>query len=65
MKTVTIPETTLETLIEGLEAALKVCYDVDYTSEEPEKSAFFACGYSRATLKATIENLNNIKSQAK
>lgn len=63
MKYVKVPETTFETLIEGLEAALKVCYNVDYTSNDPEKSPMFACGYSRAALKMTIESLEKLKSQ--
>jgi hypothetical protein len=63
MKYVTIPETTLETLIEGLESVLKVCYNVDYSSTETENSAPYAIGYTKASVQSVLENLKQIKSQ--
>ena len=44
METVNVPVSTLETLIDGLESAIKVCYNVDYQSDDHEKSAPFATG---------------------
>jgi len=60
MKTVTLPITTLETIIEGLEDAIKVCYNVDYKSDDTEKSPEFATRYSRAAMTHAIVDLNNI-----
>jgi hypothetical protein len=64
MKTITIPETTFETLIEGLESILDVCYNVDGSSEDSEKSYPYAVGYCRGALELTVQNLKYIKSQA-
>jgi hypothetical protein len=64
MKTVTIPETTLETLIEGLESAVNVCYNVDGSSKDSEKTYPYAVGYCRGALELTVQNLKHIKSQA-
>ncbi len=62
MKTVTIPETTLETLIEGLESAILVCYTAP---ENPIEQGYpYATGYSRAAMKETIKTLEALKSQA-
>lgn len=62
MKTVTIPETTLETLIEGLENAVKVCYTAP---KNPVEQGYpFATGYSRAAMEHTIKTLEALKSQA-
>lgn len=65
MKYVNVPETTFDALIEGLESALQVCYNVDYYSDDPEKSAQFATGYSKSAIKMTIDNLKYLKSQSK
>ena len=64
MNYIQIPVTTLETLIEGLQSAVNVCYNVDYTSDETEKSPCFANGYSRATMQSVIQDLNRLKSQS-
>jgi hypothetical protein len=64
MKTITIPETTFESLIEDLESAINVCNNVDYQSDEPEKSAPYATGYCRSAMKQIVEELQQIKSQA-
>jgi len=64
MKTITIPETTFETLIESIESALNVCYNVDGSSEDNEKSYPYAVGYCRGALELTVQNLKYIKSQA-
>ena len=64
MKNVTIPETTLETLIESLADAINVCYNVDSRSEDSEKSYPYATGYSRSAMLSIQEQLKNLKTQA-
>ena len=61
METVTVPVSTLETIIDGLQSAVNVCYNVDSKEEETEKSPYFANGYSRATMQSVIERLNCYK----
>jgi hypothetical protein len=65
MKTVNVPISTLETIIEGLESAINVCYNVDYQSEDPEKSAPFATGYSRAAMRMISDQLKTLISHSK
>ena len=64
MKTVTIPVTTLETLIEGLQSAVNVCYNVNSKSNNSERSYPYATGYSRSAMEMTIQELQIIKSQS-
>lgn len=64
MKIITIPETTIESLIEELESALKVCYNVDYLSTVPEKTSAYAVGYSEGTIENVLKNLQTIKSKS-
>ena len=63
MKTLTISETTLERLIEGLESALNVCYNIDSSSNDSEKSYPYAVGYSRGAMEMIVYDLKNLKSQ--
>ena len=65
METVNVSISTLETLIEGLESAIKVCYNVDYQSEDHEKSAPFATGYSRAAMQMISDQLKTLKATVK
>ena len=65
MKNVTIPETTLETLIESLADAINVCYNVDSRSEDSEKSYPYATGYSGSAMLSIQEQLKNLKESAK
>ena len=64
MKNVTIPATTLETLIESLDDAINVCDNVDSRSEDSEKSYPYATGYSRSAMLSIQEQLKNLKTQA-
>ncbi len=64
MKTAVIAETTLERLIEGLEDALKVCYNVDETDGKCERTYPYAAGYSRGVMENILIDLNHLKSQA-
>jgi hypothetical protein len=61
MKTVNLPLTTIETLIEGLESAVNVCY----TAPNNETEGYpYAAGYSRAAMQQTIKTLEALKTQA-
>jgi hypothetical protein len=61
METVTVPVSTLETLIEGLQGAVDVCYNVDNKEEETEKSYPYAVGFSQSTMKWIIKDLQRLK----
>jgi hypothetical protein len=63
MKTITIPETTLERLIEGLESTLQMCYNVDHSSDNSTKSSAYVVGYCQGSLGLICEDLKRIKSQ--
>ena len=65
MKTVKVPITTLETLIENLADAINVCYNVESRSEDVEKSYPYATGYSRSAMLRIQEQLNDLKESAK
>ena len=60
MRNVTIPATTLETLIEGLESAINVCYNVDSNDGDCEKSYPYVVGYSRSAMKMIQEQLKSL-----
>ncbi len=65
MKTVKVPVTTLETLIESLADAINVCYNVESRSEDVEKSYPYATGYSRSAMLRVQEELKILKESAK
>ena len=60
MKSITIPATTLETIIEGLESVINVCYNVDSNDGDCEKSYPYAVGYSRSAMKMIQEQLKSL-----
>ena len=60
METVTVPVSTLETIIEGLQSAVNVCYNVDSKEEETEKSYPYAVGYSESVMKFIIQDLQRL-----
>lgn len=62
MKTVTIDVNTIDRMILDLEQAVLVCYNVDYESDETERSPSYATGYSRATMQMAIQQLQYLKS---
>jgi hypothetical protein len=62
--TTSYPISTLETLIGDLESALKVCYNVDYQSDDHEKSSPYAVGYSRAAMQTIKDRLTTLKTQS-
>ena len=61
MNNVTIPVTTLETLIESLESAINVCDNADSRSEDSEKSYPYATGYSRSAMQMIRQQLKSLK----
>lgn len=63
MKSVTIPITTLEALIECLADAINVCYNVDSKSKRCELSYPYAVGYSRSAMLLIQDQLKNLKTQ--
>ena len=65
MKTVKVPITTLETLIENLADAINVCYNVESRSEDVEKSYPYATGYSRSAMLRIQEELKILNESAK
>jgi hypothetical protein len=65
MKTVKVPITTLETLIESLADAINVCYNVDSKSKRSELSYPYATGYSRSAMLRIQEELKILKESAK
>ena len=65
MKTVKVPVTTLETLIESLADAINVCYNVDSKSKRSELSYPYATGYSRSAMLRIQEELKIMKESAK
>lgn len=60
MKTITIPVTTIERLLDDLLSAQNVCLSVDYSSDDHEKSAPYAVGYSRAMIGCMIDDLRRL-----
>ena len=65
MKTVNVPITTLETLIEHLADAINVCYNVDSKSKRSELSYPYATGYSRSAMLSIQDQLKILKESAK
>ena len=54
---------TLLRVINDLTAAVKVCSEVDESSNDHEKTYPFATGYSRAAMKSAIDDLSRIVNQ--
>jgi len=61
MNYIQIPDYVFERLIKDLQNGVDVCYNVDSTSEETEKSPYFAIGYSRTTMQSVIGDLKRYK----
>ena len=60
MKTIQVPVSTLETLIESLDDAIRVCYRVESRSEDTQKSYPYATGYSRSAMRMGQEELKSL-----
>jgi hypothetical protein len=61
MNYIQIPDYAYERILKTLQQGVDVCYNVDSTSEETEKSPFYAIGYSRSTMQGMIEDLKLYK----
>jgi len=63
METVNVPVSTLETLIEGLESAIKVSYAA---LDNPTEQGYpYAVGYSRGAMREVCEQLKTLTSHSK
>ena len=60
METVNVSIDTLKRVISDLQNAVNVCYNVDSSGEDSERSYPFATGYSRSAMQYAILNLNSI-----
>ncbi len=59
LKTVDVPVASLEAILSTLDDAISVCYEVDSTSDNSERSYPFATGYSRSTMRGIREQLQS------
>ena len=57
MQTVTVSLFKLESMIDSLDSAVNVCYNVNYQSDNHEESAPYALGYSKAAMRLVLEQL--------
>ena len=64
MNYIQIPDYVYERILKNLQQGVEVCYNVDSTSEETDKSPHFVIGYSRATMQGMIEDLKRYKETA-
>lgn len=55
-----IKQSDIETIIDGLEEAIRICYNVDNTSDDHERSYPFAAGYSRAAMQTAVGSLRSL-----
>ena len=55
-----IKQSDIETIIEDLEDAIGVCYKVDSTSEDHERSYPYVAGYSRAAMQGAVKDLRSL-----
>ena len=60
MKTIQVPVSTLEALIDSLDDAINVCYRVESRSEDTQKSYPYATGYSRSAMRMVQEELKSL-----
>jgi hypothetical protein len=61
MSYIQIPDFVFDSIIDNLQRGYDVCDAVDYISEDIEKSAEYATGYSRATIASVLEDLKRYK----
>ena len=57
MKTIQVPVSTLEALIDSLDNAINICYKADSRSEDSELSYPYATGFSRSAMLMIKEEL--------
>ena len=52
----------IDTIVDGLRDAIRVCADVDGMSEDYEKSYPYAAGYARASMEHAMKILLELKN---
>ena len=50
----------IEAMIDELQDAVTICYDVDNSSEDHERSYPYAAGYSRSAMQSAIRTLTDL-----
>ena len=53
----------IDTIIDGLRDAIRICSDVDGMSEDYEKSYPYAAGNARASMQHTVQTLLQLKER--
>jgi len=64
MNCIQIPEYVVDNMIKSLKRGYCICENVDYDSDETEKTVYFANGYSRATMGDMIRQLEQYKKRS-
>ena len=63
METVNVRVDTLKRLIRDLENGYSVCYNVDETSDCPQRTYPYATGYAQSTFRFVISDLKDLISK--
>lgn len=53
----------IDTIVDGLSDAIRICADVDGMSEDYEKSYPYAAGYARASMQHAVQTLLQLKER--
>jgi hypothetical protein len=64
MSYIQIPDYVFDSILNTLQRGYDICDAVDYDSDETEKSPCYANGYSRATMRSVIEDLQRYKANS-
>jgi hypothetical protein len=64
MSYIQIPDYVFDSILNTLQRGYDVCANVDYNSDEIEKSPCYANGYSHATMRSVIEDLQRYKENS-
>jgi len=64
MNYIQIPDYVFNRILNTLQRGYDICDAVDYLSDETEKSPEYANGYSRATMRSVIEDLQRYKANS-
>jgi hypothetical protein len=64
MSYIQIPDYVFNRILNTLQKGYDICDAVDYDSDETEKSPCYANGYSRATMRSVIEDLQQYKANS-
>jgi hypothetical protein len=64
MNYIQIPDYVFNRILKTLQSGYDVCANVDHDSNKTEKSPHYANGYSYATMKSVIEELQRYKENS-